>query len=500
MTLIITLFASYRSEQQLLEARTLETNSREAQRIAESVDLLFDSIDRSLRTFAGEFIHDQKLKSSAEASRTLRLLYESTDYYAEVFVANPDGKVVAAYSGEPSDSRINNIEASLLKQAMRVRGSFQSLPYRDAQSGMAILSTDAIYAEDGTYQGVVGGILHMESDIIRDGLFGNRTIDEQNSFAYIVNEQATLIYHTDPARQSEDINSNQVISDLSQGRSGKQKWTSETDQRYLVAYTYSHTTNWGILVQTPNRWISEQQNEQLRRTLFVVLVPFFILVITTLWLADRIAAPFVSLTNFVARAAERPQDAAIPTVRRHWNREVDLLSGAVMRTVQEMKRQNRDLSDFAWKDSLTGLLNRRAIDETLQKLEGDNRHFALLLIDIDYFKSVNDRYGHAAGDTVLREVAHILEHTISSRDLCGRYGGEEFVVILPDLSLQETYQVAERLRVAVAAHENELGIPVTLSIGGAVSPMQSTQVDELLKLADRALYRAKERGRNTVVL
>ena len=101
---------------------------------------------------------------------------------------------------------------------------------------------------------------------------------------------------------------------------------------------------------------------------------------------------------------------------------------------------------------------------------------------------------------MLKEVAHTLEATIEARDLCGRYGGEEFVVLLPGRSVLETYEMAERLREAVAKSRNGLRIPVTVSIGAALSPLQASGSEELFELADRALYRAKNSGRNCVVV
>ena len=500
MTLVITLFASYRSEQQLLEERTLEANFRESERVGHGMNLLFVSISKSLTAFAGEFAEMAVLRVSSETQDELRLLYDSGGYFAEVFVAGTDGKLIGTYEGGKQGGKAMDIDPTVMNEALGAKLQFQSQPYRDVHGGMAVMVTEPIFAEEGAYLGIVGGVLHLEAPNLLGGLFGENQIDASGSYCYIVDAEGRLVYHPDQDRTGEDVSGNPAVAHLLQGHSGQEKLINTEGKRYLVGYTYVPATRWGIVVQTPTSLITAQQLEQMRGTLLVVLGPFLILAASALFLARRLAAPFVSLADFVVRAADRPQDEAMPSVRRHWNREADLLNRAVMRTVREMKRQNRDLNDFALKDPLTGLLNRRALDEILEKMEGDNRPFALLLIDIDRFKSVNDRHGHSAGDAVLRGVARTLEETVGNRDLCGRYGGEEFMVLLPGYNLPETYEMAERLRLAVAAHENELRIPVTLSIGGAVSPLQSTRIDDLFELADRALYRAKESGRDRVVV
>lgn len=500
MTLVITLFASYRSEQQLLEQRTLEANFRESERVGHAMNLLFVSIGKSLTAFAGEFAEMAVLRASARTQDELRLLYDSGGYFAEVFVAGADGRLIATYEGGKQGGKAMDIDPALMSEALGAELQFQSQPYRDVHGGMAVMVTEPIFTDAGVYLGIIGGVLHLEAPNVLGGLFGDNRIDSNGSYCYIVDAKGKLVYHPDATRTGEDISSNPAVAHLIQGHSGQEKLINTEGKLYLVGYTYVPATRWGIVAQTPTSLITAQQLEQMRGTLLVVLGPFLILAASALFLARRLAAPFVSLADFVVRAADRPQDEAMPSVRRHWNREADLLNRAVMRTVREMKRQNRDLNDFALKDPLTGLLNRRALDEAMEKMEGDNRPFALLLIDIDRFKSVNDRHGHSAGDEVLRSVARTLEETVGNRDLCGRYGGEEFVVLLPGRNLPETYEMAERLRLAVAAHENALRIPVTLSIGGAISPLQSTRIDDLFELADRALYRAKESGRNRVVV
>jgi diguanylate cyclase (GGDEF)-like protein len=157
----------------------------------------------------------------------------------------------------------------------------------------------------------------------------------------------------------------------------------------------------------------------------------------------------------------------------------------------------------AGRDPLTGLVSRRWLDERLSPTEGSAQAptDSLVFLDIDHFKTINDRFGHAAGDRVLAEVARLVQEGIRTRDTAVRYGGEEIVVVLDRCPLERAWRVAERLREIVEAHRwATLGVPdraVTVSIGVA-ERRRGEEARAWLERADRALYEAKRRGRNAV--
>jgi two-component system, cell cycle response regulator len=177
--------------------------------------------------------------------------------------------------------------------------------------------------------------------------------------------------------------------------------------------------------------------------------------------------------------------------------------------LQERLNQNyRRSLELALTDELTGLYNRRYLfahlDELIERVNHDGIGAAVLLIDIDHFKRVNDTYGHAAGDDVLRELATRATNTVRSVDLVARLGGEEFVVVMPETGPAIAAAVAERLRLAVASEPFAIraggaGLPVTISIGVTTATARGEDRDRLLKRADDALYRAKADGRDRVV-
>jgi diguanylate cyclase (GGDEF)-like protein len=155
-------------------------------------------------------------------------------------------------------------------------------------------------------------------------------------------------------------------------------------------------------------------------------------------------------------------------------------------------------------DELTGLSNRRdmqhRLNEEFSRYQRSGHHFSVALIDLDLFKNINDKYGHDAGDQVLRDFASIMQSVIRQTDVASRWGGEEFLVLLPDTSLLQALTLAERLRQKVSQHEFSLAgevMPVTIS-AGICSIAKTGSIDELLKQADVYLYSAKESGRNRI--
>ncbi len=161
------------------------------------------------------------------------------------------------------------------------------------------------------------------------------------------------------------------------------------------------------------------------------------------------------------------------------------------------------IKNLSQTDPLTNLYNRRFFNERLNFIQKNQSHYAIILMDIDHFKSINDQYGHHIGDEVLQRVAHLLSSQTRNTDIVARYGGEEFIIALPDTSLAVAQEIAERCRLII---QNEIletlehkNIQFTASFGVATSTY-GTHINKIIHLADQALYHAKQLGRNQVQL
>jgi len=165
-----------------------------------------------------------------------------------------------------------------------------------------------------------------------------------------------------------------------------------------------------------------------------------------------------------------------------------------------------ELREKANKDLLTKLHNRSAIMATLEteiaRSHRDQRSVGVALLDIDHFKKVNDTYGHFAGDAVLRETAARLKSSMRAYDQVGRYGGEEFLVVLPNCDMEQAVQQADRMRIRLQESkilaDAGVEIPVTASFGVTITDLSDRDPDVFIRVADEALYRAKANGRNRV--
>jgi len=199
---------------------------------------------------------------------------------------------------------------------------------------------------------------------------------------------------------------------------------------------------------------------------------------------------------------EFPVEMALSSVMTDGKQEFN----AFIRDISERKQADAKLQEMATKDFLTGLDNRRHFmatmtDELARLQRLDNQDTAVLMLDLDHFKHINDSHGHATGDLMLRHVAAIMHGELRMIDTVGRIGGEEFAIILPGANPDEAKVFAERLRQKVAITPlmtDDQAIPITVSIGITAMRETDTNADTALIRADEALYRAKENGRNRV--
>lgn len=177
----------------------------------------------------------------------------------------------------------------------------------------------------------------------------------------------------------------------------------------------------------------------------------------------------------------------------------------IIRDIDEKRTSTEDIIKASFNDHLTGISNRRAFFEVagveFERWKKRPRPLSLLTIDADHFKKVNDTYGHATGDEVLKHLSKILQDSVRTMDLVARLGGEEFGALLPSTDLEGAVKIAERIRATIAESEFEVDghvIRYTVSIGVSAVDEHVTGVDMLLKLADDALYVSKHQGRNRV--
>ncbi|WP_226633073.1 GGDEF domain-containing protein [Novosphingobium profundi] len=231
-------------------------------------------------------------------------------------------------------------------------------------------------------------------------------------------------------------------------------------------------------------------------TLFVVLGATLAGTIFGVLAIHGLLSPIRQATNLLRAIQAGEHPGGIPTGSDDL---VGRLLDGVIVAAQESSTRIAKLETLSEHDPLTGLLNRRGFRKAAERALSRPGNAVLALIDLDHFKLVNDRFGHDAGDTLLRNLAQALEADLRRSDVCCRWGGEEFALLFPDTLVDEARLVMERLRASIALDTGLLdeAWPVTLSCG--LAPLRSiAELDEASRRADAALYEAKEAGRNRV--
>jgi two-component system cell cycle response regulator len=233
------------------------------------------------------------------------------------------------------------------------------------------------------------------------------------------------------------------------------------------------------------------------------------------WLAEiakKQLAPVVMLTGSGSEevAVQAIQEGAVgylPKSSLSQKKLVETIDAALERWtwLQQGKADKEELERLANFDSLTGLHNRQAIlgrlHEAIHRAQRYGEDFSLIMLDLDHFKKVNDRYGHLTGDDVLEKVATLIRQNIRSIDITGRYGGEEFIIVLPKADLPSALAVAERIRntIEMAEMKGSEGNVFAVTVSQGISSYKPGEdAHSLISRADDALYKAKENGRNRV--
>lgn len=242
----------------------------------------------------------------------------------------------------------------------------------------------------------------------------------------------------------------------------------------------------------------------------VFLVSLIItLVLFHLVISLRIIKPIIGLEDAVKKVAggnftlpelDKP-DNEMGRLANHFEKMADTLGNSTRELEQKVEQRTAELNRLARVDALTGLKNRRGIDEALedeiQRAQRQGTGFGILWLDIDHFKAINDKLGHQAGDDILCQVALWLRASLRPYDHPGRWGGDEFVVVLSPCDSDTLRQVACRILETVERESIETGAPVTVSVGGYYC-QPGEDFDTILRQADQALYRVKQEGRNSV--
>lgn len=499
LTLASSIVSGYRVSQEALVANKLETHRVYAKKVADITDKLLQDILGTLAYSAKtieEYIEDDdevdvENKLVKETDRLLNQL----DMFNSAVVVSNEGKIMAISPGTliPKGSQVDSLGA---EEALAEKRPVISKPYWSITDRLIISISHPIHDKWGNYLGYVAGTIYLLEDNILNELLGAHFY-EDGSFVYVVDEEGNIIYHPDSNRINDNVADNLAVKETMLGMNGKMQIVNSQGLNMLAGYADIPATSWGTVSQIETE-IALGPADAMRQEMIVTALPFLVISLTLIiFIANGIASPLQKLGSYAEMSMESGSYEKVKGVQA-WYYEAIQLEKALIKSFTFWEDKVNYFIYQSMRDPLTGLTNRRFLKEETQKWEAADKPYSVLLLDIDKFKLVNDTYGHATGDEVLKYLADQMIKITREADICCRYGGEEFIILMPENNADEAYHLGERLRKKLESTVSPTGKPITISAGIAEYPVHSNE-KTVIEIADERLYEAKETGRNKIV-
>jgi diguanylate cyclase (GGDEF)-like protein len=488
------IYAGYRVQRQQLIDATLQSNEAYATKLATSSEAFFDSAHQQLAYSAA--IAATNFADQNHLLTEVKRLQLQTDSFNSVSLVGAEGHLLAIWPTVPglAGLRLNTPHVSALNESKRAA---ISKPFTSATGNLVIYISHPIVAANGRYLGYVGGTIYLRQKNILQRLLGTHYYQD-GSYLYAVDQDRKLLYHPDPARVGEVVHGNAIIEAVIRGKSGHGSVVNSKGVEMLTGYAYSPSTGWGIVAQRPIEATLRPLTDLTVGVMLKAALPAVLVLLIVLLLAHQISRPLRELANEARRMDTAGTSENISRIRA-WYVEAAQLKRALLLGMGLLHNRIGKLNVDAQTDPMTGLHNRRGLESVLDAWRATTQPFAVISLDIDHFKTVNDTYGHATGDVVLQTMAQLMRSCCRDIDVVCRSGGEEFLILLPGTDMERACQVAERLRVLIEQTVIPcIQRPITASLGIAHWPTHATDIDDVIRLADAALYQAKNEGRNRV--
>lgn len=489
-TFVGSIASSIISSSNHLKENYLAENQYYAEKLAATANLLFKDMFKSLEVAANDTSF--KNANANEASLDLNNLLQSTSYFNSTWYVDASGSIVATAPDINFEGR--KLSSSGAMEALEKKMPLVSEPYTGATGRLMILVSVPVTDQSGLYAGYLGGTIYLEEYNSLKTVLGQHPLTGNKSYVYVVDQNGTIIYHPNKNFVNKNVQSNVSVQEVMKGKTGSLQGENSEGIDMLAGYAPTAASiGWGIISQTPVNTLMEPTTELVKKSI-LNMIPFmiFILVFSIIFLT-RIVHPIRDLALY-AQNISRNKPEQIKKIPA-WYFEARELKRAILVTVEHYQARLIEAESESKWDQLTGLYNRRALDKMIE----DINQYSLILFDIDYFKSVNDQYGHLMGDQVLRYTAETIMAETKNTDFCFRWGGEEFLILLPETKQEEAYFISERIRETFARTLSPIDKPITISAGVGTLYETSDYFSELLHLTDQALYEAKHSGRNTTI-
>lgn len=492
ITLFNAFYSIYKVQRDLIVNNTMESNRVYAEKMAEMTDAFIESAFSQLKfsahVLSSKMNNSQVLELEAERLRT------QTDSFNSVVIVNTEGVIVAV---SPETLQVKGVKLTSERslQSLRAQAPIITDPFVSPAGNYLTSISYPIFSSSGEYLGYVGGTIYLEKKNILTTLLGQHGYKD-GSYLYVVDRNHTLIYHPDKRRIGQVIVNNEVINDVIQGDFGGKDIFNSQGVEMLAGYAPVKNAGWGIVAQKSKQLTLSTLDEQMWKV-FLESLPIGILTLLLIW----VSSIFISRPLWQLASAVRNFESHVKTMDdlkkiKPWYFEASHLKISFLRAFSIVSNTIEKLHSDSLTDSMTGLLNRRGLDKAIESFRLENIPFSVLALDIDYFKKVNDTYGHDVGDELLKNVSQLMKNQAREHDVLCRAGGEEFMIFLPNTDLNRAFEAAERIRKSIEIYSFPTVGNITISIGISSWKGLAERIDDVLKKSDQALYKAKNNGRN----
>lgn len=484
----------YKITYNTLIKNTLDSNQGYAEKVASTTEEFFVDVQKKLQVSSVGFA--LKIGDDDQIQRRLDEILGSSNFFNSAVFVNAEGTI---QGNAPKSLNLvgKHFNQTVFKEAKMVERPYVSNPFMGVTNRLIVMVTTPIYDGD-QFLGLLAGSIYLHENKSLSSILETHFFRD-GSYLFVVDQTGSLIFHPKSERLGENVRENHVVSKVLMGIRGSQRVTNTKGTDMLAGFAPVESSKWGIVSQTPTN-IALMPSKELVKNMLVYTGPFFLLlIILSLWIAKLIVKPLNQLSIFSEGLCHGKQSKPFPKIST-WYKEAKTLKNAIMLGVDSLRNQINHLSIEAYTDPLTRLSNRRTLKMLIEDWIQNEIPFSMVLLDLDHFKQVNDTYGHVMGDHVLQYVADTMINEVRKNDICFRYGGEEFLILLPHTDKNTTSQIAERLRLKMATQLSPVGEPITLSIGISAFPEDARNSIELFRITDEAMYIAKKAGKNRIVI
>ncbi|MFZ4832840.1 diguanylate cyclase [Rouxiella sp. Mn2063] len=494
VTLANSLYASYSVQRRLLMNDTLEGNRVYAMKLAGSTNLLLESANMQLSYSATRL--DTFNNIEALDHEVDRLVNQSSSFDSAL-IADSHGKVLSA---SPSIRHLvgTTLDSPGAKKALELKRPLLTPPYLAPDNTLNVYLSTPVFTKDNQYLGyIVGNIFLTKTSFLNQLLAANYYRD--GSYIMVVDDDQRILYHQRMDRIGKIANTQAIFDAAKSSPDGSLEMVNSAGKTMLVGYATMPELSWKVITLSPLD-STLKPLDGLMLSVIMHQAPLTIITLAIVWfLARWIAQPLWLLARSATEMDKSEISANIRKIDAHYF-EVTQLKRALLVGISLLNKKIGKLKFEVQTDPMTGLFNRRGLASMSEPLHRLKQTIAILALDIDHFKRINDTFGHDAGDDVIRQVAEQIRACSRESDILCRSGGEEFLVLLLDGAPDVAEQVSERLRLSIERMRISGISPVTISIGVAFWQPNKGSLEAVLKQADEALYQAKQAGRNRVVI